>query len=147
MQWVLEPVGQTGQYLHTTSRWQRRLMTTQHAPGLLLEIVSNLKIRNLCACFCDNHPKPLLLSACLQHVFKESGRWISEDWKGPTWWRRQVWELEASCFFHQQLKNDQGKKRNISGTSLPISRCHFERILQRMGKVECSVLFPSPLAP
>lgn len=46
-------------------------------------------------------------------------------------------------FFNLQLKQDQGKKKNRSRTSLPISRRHLERVLQSgQRNKECSILFP-----
>lgn len=58
------------------------------------------------------------------------------------------------CFLNLHLKHGQGKKGNRSRASLPISRCYFERILQRVGEGMFTIVPSSgkllrqgPLAP
>lgn len=41
------------------------------------------------------------------------------------------------CFCNLQLENDPGRKRDIFQTSPPMRYCS-ERVLQRMGNVECT---------
>ena len=52
--------------------------------------------------------------------------------------------ISPCCFSNLQLTSDLGWKRDMPRASLPISGCHFERILQQMEKRHVRLLFAPP---